>query len=115
MLNHDKSESFTVLFVVGIGTKFSSCTSFSVGHKSNWTRYIITNIIPQINKNTVNLSQHIQKLQVRFIVTRLVQIDMFYIVVINASFCLHCSIDLSGNSVQKFKSLFMISIRVVIL
>ena len=57
--------------------------------------------------NVVNLSQQIQKLQFRFIVTRLVQIDMFYIVVKNASFCLHCSIDLSGNSVQKFKSLFV--------
>ena len=32
---------------------------------------------------------------------------MFYIVVKNASFCLHCLIDLSGNSVQKFKSLFV--------
>ena len=32
---------------------------------------------------------------------------MFFIVVKNASFCLHCLIDLSGNSVQKFKSLFV--------
>ena len=43
---------------------------------------------PLVNSlNVVNSSQQIQKLQFRFIVTRLVQIDMFYIVVKNASFC----------------------------
>ena len=49
----------------------------------------------------------IQKLQFRFIVTRFFQISMFYIVDKNASFCLHCLIDLYGNSVQIFKSLFV--------
>ena len=68
---------------------------------------------PLVNSlNVANLSQQIQKLQFRFIVTRLVQIDTFYIVIKNAAFCLHCSIDLSGNSVQKFKSLFVSESRV---
>ena len=60
---------------------------------------------PLVNSlNVVNLSQQIQKLQFRFIVTRLVQIDMFYIVVKNASFCLYCLIDQYGNSIPEFGS-----------
>ena len=55
MLDHNKPESFTILFMGRIGSKFSSGTSFSVGYKSHWTWYIISNIVPYVNKNAMNL------------------------------------------------------------
>lgn len=55
MLHHNKPKSFTILFMGGVGSKFSSGTSFSVGYKSHWTWYIISNIVPYVNKDAMNL------------------------------------------------------------
>ena len=66
MLDHNKSEPFTILLMVGIGSKFTSCTSISVGYEGHWTRNVITNIVPQVNENTVNLKNNQQIFQNKF-------------------------------------------------
>ena len=55
MLQHDQSQPFTILFMIGIRSKLSGGSPFAIGDKGHRSGHVVPDVIPHIDQHTMNL------------------------------------------------------------